>query len=589
MPVDRGMSVRSRLLRGGVVALATAGAVSQPYPVDPADQTAPYAAEVPKTIIELQQFRHSHVEAIGAADGSQGHATLVELNPFINGWLLLTLDRGGDGGRATYHIENPDPRGQHVRLADDGLRITADERDVACPLWTAAPTELQQASASPLPYAPLCEGRLYLRKRVEGRRTDLERVTDFLRDRVWGGDAIVGFVRDHLFGDVFLESANPGAAAEPAEQGPGTPAPAARGAAYEGRSIEPSNLGIRVEGARAGQMVLGRWYRAAGTSGAYLSVMQPQAVAEDILQSYPGRVNEVDAVEGRALDYLVAFDLSELDLGFALGTDHPRVGWSPRPPAQARDDRLPGPDGIGTVAPLITTGTISPALAARTVAAFTGGFKREHGAFKYGDLATRNHGSHYGFIEQGVVFSKLQPGLATLYVLADGTVGMKTWSEDDDRRQAEMRFARQNGVPLIERDAATGKPVPGALVARWGPGNWSGSAAGELRTLRAGACLQEIGERRFLLYGYFSTATPSAMARVFQAYGCSYAMLLDMNALEHTYLALYTRQGDQPSVQHLIAGMSEVDKEMDGQLVPRFIGFPDNRDFFYLFRTEDRP
>ena len=34
------------------------------------------------------------------------------------------------------------------------------------------------------------------------------------------------------------------------------------------------------------------------------------------------------------------------------------------------------------------------------------------------------------------------------------------------------------------------------------------------------------------------------MARVFQAYGCRYAMLLDMNALEHTYLATYHMAGD---------------------------------------------
>ena len=34
-----------------------------------------------------------------------------------------------------------------------------------------------------------------------------------------------------------------------------------------------------------------------------------------------------------------------------------------------------------------------------------------------GDLATRNYGSHYGFIEQGVVYSKLQPGLSTIFVL----------------------------------------------------------------------------------------------------------------------------------------------------------------------------
>jgi hypothetical protein len=79
------------------------------------------------------------------------------------------------------------------------------------------------------------------------------------------------------------------------------------------------------------------------------------------------------------------------------------------------------------------------------------------------------------------------------------------------------------------------------------------------------------------------------MARVFQAYGCRYAMLLDMNALEHTYLALYTRKDDEIVVQHLIRGMEVLDKSADGQMIPRFIGFPDNRDFFYLVRREDGP
>ena len=74
------------------------------------------------------------------------------------------------------------------------------------------------------------------------------------------------------------------------------------------------------------------------------------------------------------------------------------------------------------------------------------------------------------------------------------------------------------------------------------------------------------------------------MARVFQAYGCRDAMLLDMNALEHTYLALYTMDDGKVAVEHLIEGMTEVDKLVDGALIPRFIGFPDNRDFFYLMR-----
>jgi hypothetical protein len=67
-------------------------------------------------------------------------------------------------------------------------------------------------------------------------------------------------------------------------------------------------------------------------------------------------------------------------------------------------------------------------------------------------------------------------------------------------------------------------------------------------------------------------------------------MLLDMNALEHTYLALYVRRGGEVHVAHLIPGMTEVDKTgAGGKLIPRFIGFPDNRDFFYLIRREDRP
>ena len=61
-----------------------------------------------------------------------------------------------------------------------------------------------------------------------------------------------------------------------------------------------------------------------------------------------------------------------------------------------------------------------------------GGFKREHGAFKYGAFAHTRNGNHYGFVEQGVVLSSLKPGLATLYVLMDGSVRMGTWRERDD-------------------------------------------------------------------------------------------------------------------------------------------------------------
>jgi hypothetical protein len=76
------------------------------------------------------------------------------------------------------------------------------------------------------------------------------------------------------------------------------------------------------------------------------------------------------------------------------------------------------------------------------------------------------------------------------------------------------------------------------------------------------------------------------MARVFQAYGCRYAMQLDMNALEHTYLAVYRREGSRLLVEHLIQGMSVLDKSAGGNYVPRFLGYEDNRDFFYVMKRE---
>jgi hypothetical protein len=249
-----------------------------------------------------------------------------------------------------------------------------------------------------------------------------------------------------------------------------------------------------------------------------------------------------------------------------------------------RDPKLPGPDGIGTIAPLVSTGLISPGSAGITVATFAGGFKRMHGAFKYGELASIDHGSHYGFMENGVVFSKLQPGLATLFVLDDGSVQMKTWDAQDDSLLGNIRYARQNGVPVVQFDERSQSTVPGRLVNQWGPGNWSGSEELKLRTLRAGLALQWNAHKHFLIYAVFSDATPSAMARVFQAYRCRYGMHLDMNALEHSYFALYRRSGSQLFVDYLIEGMSEVDKTDSGGTVPRFLGYPDNRDFFFVTR-----
>jgi len=292
----------------------------------------------------------------------------------------------------------------------------------------------------------------------------------------------------------------------------------------------------------------------------------------------------LDTVEASSLCYLVAFDLDRFDLGYALGTEHPSVEWSEHIQLGMKDPKLPGPDGIGTISPLVSTGSVNPDSAQKTVATFVGGFKRMHGAFKYGPFAAENEGSHYGFMENGTVLSRLQPGLATIFVLDDGSVQMKSWDVQDERILGRIKYARQNGVPLVEFDERSQSTVPGQFVNKWGPGNWSGSEDMKLRTIRGGAALQWNGKKRFLIYAVFSDATPSAMARVFQAYRCRYGMHLDMNALEHTYFAIYRRAGSQFFVDYLITGMSEVDKTNSGGEVPRFLGYADNRDFFFVMR-----
>jgi hypothetical protein len=586
-PLVRGCALAALL----PAACSFAGEPSLPSAATLAVQRTQYEAEAPKTILELQPFRSETRATIMRTDGTSGIATLTNLNPYVNSWYLLSIEwPAAAAGSATYHLQNPYTRLQvlQLRAADLHTVTVTNDQGLLCTLWANdGRGELAEASSSGLPYAPLCSGALYLRNPVAGHHTSLERITDFLRDHVWGGDRIVNFVKQEFYRDAFLEKGAIGSARSAPPPVTHGPLPAALAPEYNGRDTVTEGLGVDL-GTAARELQLGQWYVVPELAGVFLSAVAPRYLAPPLLER-EAHVNRLDAVESDALAYLVAFDLQLLDLHFVLGTDHPRLDWSERAPPSSRDPRLPGPDGVANAAPLVTNGMVSPADAQRTVATFTGGFKRSHGAFRVGPLAELNHGSHYGFIEQGAIFSKLQPGLATVLVMDDGAVDLRTWTASDGALLPKIRDARQNGVPLIEYDARQHRGVPGELVDLWGPGNWSGSAEEVLRTLRAGLCLQERGPQRFLIYGYFSAATPSAMTRVFQAYQCRYAMHLDMNALEHTYLALYVRRGGQRLVEHLIEGMQQLDRTAGREFAPRFLAFPDDRDFFYLTRRAAEP
>ena len=533
------------------------------------------------SVVDLQSYRQTTTANIHARGGKDGVGSLTNLNPAINVWFVLSV-AWPDSPPVVWHIENTEPRTRQVLLDPkypSGLVLVEGSGRYSCDLFASG--ALEQARASTQIYAPLCGGRFYLRNPAKGARTALESATEFLRNQVWGGEAVISIFHQLLAGRYRDTGEVRTALQAVAGLGRAGPQAALLDTARATDVIMSGNLGIASDAPSAG-MVPGAWYVTAANPAVYVSVLEPGLIADGILKSSRGPVGALDSTEASSLSYLIAFDLDHVELGFALGTDHPAVNWSTRVPASVRDAATAGPDGIGSIAPLVATGLIAPASGRRTIATFTGGFKREHGAFRYGDLALRNHGSHYGFVENGVVLSKLQPGLATVIVLDDGTVDLRTWSDNDNRLLPRIRHARQNGVPLVEFDEASRAVVPGRLVANWGAGNWSGSETGKLRTIRGGLALQVSNGRRFLIYAVFSSATPSAMARIFQAYSCAYAMQLDMNALEHTYLSLLHRSGSALSVEHLIKGMDVLDKESGGQVVPRFLGYPDNRDFFYV-------
>ena len=547
-------------------------------------------ASVPKNVVDLQQFRQASSGRIRSDEGD-GTATLINLNPTINTWYLLKVV-WQNGSEVFYHLENPEPRSRRLVLSPDyllGIEILERAARFPCNLFGGRPLNfLDQAKASQLIYAPLCDSRIYLRNPAKGHRTSLETAAEFLRNQVWGGEKLI-ILFHHLLADSHRESGKLQGGGVDAEEREEQLAPLAAiiESRYANRVFTTGNLGLALESPWSGGIRPGKWYSAKGNPGVFVSVIDPASISAAILGSHQGNVSPLDSVESSALCYLVAFDLDRFDVAYAEGTEHPGVYWSRHIQPGTRNTNLPGPDGIGTISPLIATGLISPASAQRVVATFTGGFKREHGAFKFGEFASRNFGSHYGFVVDGVVLSKLQPGLATIVVLNDGSLQMKTWSTEDDQNLRNVKYARQHGVPLVEFDERARSTVPGRWVSNWGAGNWSGSEDMRLRTIRSGAALHSNGKKRFLIYAVFSDATPSAMARVFQAYQCRYGMLLDLNALEHTYLALYRREETQLLVDHLLNGMSQVEKSDSRGALPRFLGYADNRDFFYIMRASN--
>ena len=160
------------------VAAVVAGSAAQ-------DQRKQYDADVPKTVLELQQFRQSSSAPITSGSGREGVATLVNLNPTIDTWYLLRIAWKDGAAEPASHLEAAKPHEAHLILDERypaGIVVQSGNDRHPCELFGSSSGSggaLEQARRSKLAYVPLCEGRVYLRNPVAGHTTTLESTVDF--------------------------------------------------------------------------------------------------------------------------------------------------------------------------------------------------------------------------------------------------------------------------------------------------------------------------------------------------------------------------------------------------------------------------
>lgn len=528
------------------------------------------------------------------ADGTT--LELLNLNPSVGRWLILK-EKSPNGSMREAHIDTGQEVTRFMSLTANGLRIqlasdiqsntqpnssTAQgsahqpsqgllsnllkntsiksttvkaNKGIECPLGTAA--ERQQVFAlTSEPYRLACNGSFFVRGRAKGYKSSLESVTDWLRAQGSFGESIINWQKD-----LFPTRGDSGQASAGAVKGVANGPEAAGLSSSAPKSLSSGNLGLSTT-LKGSALPTGGWAPVQGASGVWVSMAAPSYVTPLPTQ----------ASSSTSLVYLLAMDLNQMDLRYAVGVEHPSLGWSGRAP---QPHPGPGPDGYSSISPLQRSGVVPPWAMNHLAVVFTGGFKREHSAFKAGPKSLVNHGTHYGFVEAGVVLSPLQVGISTLSQRQGEAPRLNTWTAEDQKQGVSgLLFARQNGYPLVEN----GKE--GSQLAVTFGSNWSGNHEGNAATMRSAVCVTQHDGHRYAIYAVFSKAVPRDMAQVMKAYHCEDSMQLDMNAPALVYAAVVV-PNDKGVLVHkpLLSSMLE-------QNAPeaRFASSADTRDFFYLAR-----
>jgi hypothetical protein len=188
--------------------------------------------------------------------------------------------------------------------------------------------------------------------------------------------------------------------------------------------------------------------------------------------------------------------------------------------------------------------------------AFNGGFQGPHGNF--------------GMVANGKEYRPLRAGLATICVMANGTMKMGQYGRDISWEPG-MEACRQNAVLLVDSGEVSKRTAEGNDT--WGYVNVDSS---EFITWRSAVGLTKDGN---LMIAAGNSLSAETLAKAMQAAGAYMAMQLDINA-PYISTGLYYPQPD---------GTLKVDKFMDSMAASpsSFLGMRE-RDFFYVVLDESR-
>lgn len=512
---------------------------------------------------QLVNDNEQTLSTVQYAQTKQQVISLTSLNKYINKWFVLTINGKKN---LDLHIQNRFPK-TPLTLTQTGISFFTEDKEYRpyhCNLWdkrSLAKLERQVKNFAET-YLPICEGRLYVRMQrpANTQLSFTESATKLLR-KTEIGESFINTFKPYIV-SMMSESPSEGEniqdvrASKESDQVDAPKKPRMK-QKNDMRFDNEHFVGIELEPAQK-YLEYGRWYETRMHAGIFVSIFKPALIHPEVIRMDRHKANPISADEKKMRVYMTAYDLDMYAPEYTIGTEEPKIS---NPMLKDK---------------LVPIGSIPPYDLSQSVGVFIGGFKTKHSKINHGPYK----GKTYGFIEKGVELAKMSSGLATAYLKHDGSFHIEKWPESKDVQSnlsKELVAARQNGVMLIDNYRI------GRFVNNWGHGNWSGSAERSLKTMRSGICIQEKGEKRFLLFMAFTAATPSTMAQTMQAFSCKTAMHLDMNAYMYMHNAIYTYEPQKGyEVQYLNQHM-KYPKTIKRH---RYIMDNNRRDFFYLKRRQ---